>query len=1238
MKTIFVSSTFRDMQAERDAIREITAPLLNNEARTYGDEIDFYDLRWGIDTAELETDKGSRKVLEVCLDEIDRCKPPMIVLLGYRYGWIPDKSLIEDAAIRKNRQLESKELQRMQLEDLEISVTALEIEYGSLRDSERFSNTLFYFREIEGEAPSDYQSEDKEHAAKVQALKDRIRAIGGDRIRNYTIRWNGVGFDGVDDFAHMLANDIKTILLPQWEITKNMPTFVRERCTHLTFIDEKSSMFRARQAEADMLFNDINNNPVTIIKGAVGSGKSTLFCHLAKRFMQSEKWVVLPFISGLTNESNDAYDIIENTVHFIERALGLPHFADEKDPQTGQPVTHSIEEWRNHLAEMCAAFAESGNKLLIMLDGADQLTQSEARDNLYFIPMNTGASIHFAMTCTLDFKTSGREFYTIKQIDDDGKQDVITGTLSRAGRELSKPVVEKMVALKSSDNPLYLSLLVQRLLMMNSADFADIRARGDGMSAIEAHQIELIANNCPDDLDDMSAALLTEAGNRINSTLVSKVGQLLAVSRAGLRRHDLSELLGESWTDIDFSHFISYMNDCFMQRDDGRYDFTHKSIRAGFLKLCSDVDTVNNQILTYLKGLPENDPVRISEIVYHTIKADNKQFYIKYIIEHEYHNENCCITYAALDTYRKCILDNGEWICDVLSSFKLFSIDDNTAIFIDFINFDLNEIFTGTLEELKIQLRILKQNLLLTEYMDSQLATNSSKRELSVSYDEVANIYRALGGKENLFKALEFYQKTLIIREQLEKSTNTNESKRDLSVSCEYIAGIYKSLGGIENLECALELEKRALELRKQLDTELCTSESKSSLSLSYENTADIYEQFDGRENLEYALVLYNKSLEFREQLAVGLDTTDSRRNLSRTCNKVANIYKQLGGRDNLEHALSLYKKGLEIREWLAAELGTVQSRRDLSISLGKAADIYDMLGGRDNLEYALELCDKNIELSEQLADELCTAESRRDLSISYNRAALIYEELSGRENLEHALELYNKSYELRKQNVDELGTADSRRNMSVSCERIANIYKQFGGQENLEHALGLFNQCIEIYEQLADELGTAKSKRDLSVGYNSAAIIYEKLGGQENLERALDLYNKGLELREQLDSELSTVESRRDLFISYSNTAGIYEKLGGNENLKRSLELYEKVLEISEQLALELDTVEANNDLVLSLYNLAMHDLTSAKDRKRLLERALLIAEMLLDTKKMDRFQEYVDVLKEELASVDML
>ena len=45
------------------------------------------DLRWGI----TDEQKSEGKVLPICLDEIQRCRPYFIGLLGERYGWVPDE-------------------------------------------------------------------------------------------------------------------------------------------------------------------------------------------------------------------------------------------------------------------------------------------------------------------------------------------------------------------------------------------------------------------------------------------------------------------------------------------------------------------------------------------------------------------------------------------------------------------------------------------------------------------------------------------------------------------------------------------------------------------------------------------------------------------------------------------------------------------------------------------------------------------------------------------------------------------------------------------------------------------------------------------------------------------------------------------------------------------------------------------------------------------------------------------
>ena len=148
MKTFFVSSTFRDMHFERDTIHKRVAPMINELSRQFGETVEFCDLRWGVNTGDLDSDEGNRKVLSVCLDEIDRCQPYMIVILGERYGWIPDQALMREAAAQRHM---------TQIDCLNTSVTALEIEYGALESKEKLAHTLFYFREMSGSVPPEYR-------------------------------------------------------------------------------------------------------------------------------------------------------------------------------------------------------------------------------------------------------------------------------------------------------------------------------------------------------------------------------------------------------------------------------------------------------------------------------------------------------------------------------------------------------------------------------------------------------------------------------------------------------------------------------------------------------------------------------------------------------------------------------------------------------------------------------------------------------------------------------------------------------------------------------------------------------------------------------------------------------------------------------------------------------------------------------------------------------------------------
>ena len=93
MKTVkvFISSTFKDMNAERDALIKNVFPRLKEVAEEeLKVRVQEIDLRWGV--TEEEVKRG--ETVDICLDGIEECKPYFICMLGKRYGFVPTPSCI----------------------------------------------------------------------------------------------------------------------------------------------------------------------------------------------------------------------------------------------------------------------------------------------------------------------------------------------------------------------------------------------------------------------------------------------------------------------------------------------------------------------------------------------------------------------------------------------------------------------------------------------------------------------------------------------------------------------------------------------------------------------------------------------------------------------------------------------------------------------------------------------------------------------------------------------------------------------------------------------------------------------------------------------------------------------------------------------------------------------------------------------------------------------------------------
>ncbi|MCA8989852.1 MAG: DUF4062 domain-containing protein, partial [Planctomycetaceae bacterium] len=87
---VFVSSTFSDLVAERNALARDVWPELEKYCQQRGFTFQAIDLRWGV-PSEAGLD---HRAMQICLEELRRAQetspePNFLILLGNKYGWRP---------------------------------------------------------------------------------------------------------------------------------------------------------------------------------------------------------------------------------------------------------------------------------------------------------------------------------------------------------------------------------------------------------------------------------------------------------------------------------------------------------------------------------------------------------------------------------------------------------------------------------------------------------------------------------------------------------------------------------------------------------------------------------------------------------------------------------------------------------------------------------------------------------------------------------------------------------------------------------------------------------------------------------------------------------------------------------------------------------------------------------------------------------------------------------------------
>lgn len=659
--TVFISSTFNDMHAERDYLIKEVFPELNEWCEKRKIRLTDIDLRWGV----TEEDSENSKTIETCLRHIDKSRPFFLCFLGQRRGWIPNFE--EDINNEtKNRYTTIDELDGRSATEMEIEHALLKPIHMFLKDKDidcpASKHSLFFFRddsyldELTTYQKLIYTNESEENPDRIkladtelEKTKDKIRDrkkledIKEDNdetkvnvlINDYKGYWgselilpelnpftddNGVEHYTNNENKGRLTNfecngkALKEVIIEQLKeqlaiaFPKNMhPEHESELQKDLNqqeiFCYLNSEGFIPRPTYTNYLKNYIENpheNKICLVSAEAGYGKTMLLANFATDFEDDYKDKILyKRFCGASDLSSETFSLWKS---IIDEA-GISE-DEEFYPK-------NLDELKRKIPQILQAIASKGESVIIidavnqMHDGMDMLKWiGDIPDNLKIIISIKEDRSNDKFDKELEKIKNKPNIcgFEIKELDDAGKKDLINEYLKNYLKSLDEAQIDTICSFKGSKNPLFLKILLAELRVFGSFDQLkdEIQKFGDSPTSAFNHVLERLEE------DEQYLK-----GNNIVPLLFS----LLANARAGLSEDEIVTIL-KSQTDLSTKELQDRVRlnlrqiRPFMARKEGRHDFFYESFKLACEKRYENNKTDSNKILSQYfltKVDPENN-------------------------------------------------------------------------------------------------------------------------------------------------------------------------------------------------------------------------------------------------------------------------------------------------------------------------------------------------------------------------------------------------------------------------------------------------------------------------------------------------------------------------------------------------------------------------------------------------------------------------------------------------------
>jgi tetratricopeptide (TPR) repeat protein len=567
---VFVSSTFRDMQAEREELVKRVFPRLRQLCEDKGVSWGEIDLRWGITEAEA----AQGKVVATCLAEAV-ASSVVLVLLGERYGWVPAAEHL--AGLRQTYPGLGGRLSD--------SVTELEVVYGVFeRPPSHPAHAFFYFRDPAyagrlppGARPGDYAAEGPGARARLAALKERARRSGRPVREPYR---------DAADLGRLVLGDLTDLIRRLWPGDGPADPIDREAVAHRRFAEARCRTYVGRQALFDRLDRHARGRgrPL-VVSGPSGCGKTALLANWARQRLGEPadglrllpsfwgRWLGRPWrrrcppagffflhLVGASTGSTSWPELLRRLMGELKR-----HFDwQQAVPGSAPALAAALPAW--------LARAASRGPLVLVLDGLDALQGGDPAD-LSWLPAELPANVRLIVSArpgpALDaLVRRGWATLAVPGLTPAERQHLVADYLRRFAKRLGPDELRAVAGVRAG--PLYLRTLAEELRVFGAHE----RLRERLADYLRAPAVE--------PLFDRALARLEGDYDRDRPGLVRDALTLLAAARHGLGEPELLDLLGGPGGPLPaayWSPFFLAVRESLVDRA-GLLTFFHPDLRA----------------------------------------------------------------------------------------------------------------------------------------------------------------------------------------------------------------------------------------------------------------------------------------------------------------------------------------------------------------------------------------------------------------------------------------------------------------------------------------------------------------------------------------------------------------------------------------------------------------------------------------------------------------------------------